>query len=134
MAVSVTETFSGTELSPVMVAQDGPVAHVWMRRNIQEDTKAPEHGDGDPYTFWHAEEISFDIAGSPTVEQIEADFDDIWNEQIESGKTVDEKIADVALSASDNQDALAELGDSVADNADALAELGDIVAKLQGGE
>ena len=130
----IVETFSGTELAPVVVAQDGPVAHVWMRRNIEKDVKDPESGEGEPYEFWHAEELAFTVPGSPTAEEIQADFDAVWAAQLEAGKTVPERIEELAASGSDNSDALAELGDMVAEQADALAELGDMVANIKGGE
>lgn len=130
----IVETFSSTELAPVVVAQDGPVAHVWLRRNIEKDVKNPENGEGDPYEFWHAEELAFTMSGSPTVQEIQADFDAIWDAQLDAGKTVGERIKELKASGSDNSDALAELGDMVAEQADALAELGDMVASIKGGE
>ena len=130
----IVETFSGTELAPVVVAQDGPVAHVWMRRNIEKDTKDPEGCPGEPYEFWHAEELGFTVAGSPTVAEIEADFDAVWEAQLQAAKTPAERIAALEGSDSDNADALAEIGDMVAEQADAIAELGDMVASIQGGE
>lgn len=130
----IVETFSGTELAPVVVAQDGPVAHVWMRRNIGKDVKDPENGEGEPYEFWHAEELAFTMSGSPTVQEIQADFDAIWDAQLDAGKTVPERIKELTAFGSDNSDALAELGDMVAEQADAIAELGDMVASIKGGE
>lgn len=130
----IVETFSSTELAPVVVAQDGPVAHVWLRRNIEKDVKNPENGEGDPYEFWHAEELAFTMSGSPTAEEIQADFDAIWDAQLDAGKTVGERIKELTASGSDNSDALAELGDMVAEQADALAELGDMVTSIKGGE
>ena len=130
----IVETVSGTEPARVVVAQDGPVAHVWMRRNIAKDTKDPEGDQGEPYKFWRAEELSFTVTGSPTAAEIEADFDAVWDAQLQAAKTPAERIAALEGSDSDNADALAEIGDMVAEQGDAIAELGDIVASMQGGE
>lgn len=129
----IVETFSGTELAPVVVAQDGPVAHVWLRRNIERDVREPEREGCEPYEFWHAEELAFTMAGTPTADEIQADFDAVWEAQLEAGKTPAERIAELAASGTDNADALAELGDMVSEQGDALAELGDMIATIQGG-
>lgn len=133
MTMAVTESISSEEPRRVGVAQHGPVAHVWLRRGIEQDT-ADRGPDGTPETFWRCEELCFVTAGSPTEAELEASFDALWAAHEHDGMTDAERIAALASSDSDNADALAELGDMLAEQADALAELGDLVASIQGGE
>ena len=128
----VGESISADEPARAEVAQHGPVAHVWLRRDIGQDT-ADRGPDGTPETFWRCEELCFSVAGAPTVEEVEASFDALWAAHEHDGMTDAERIAALASSDSDNADALAELGDMLAEQADALAELGDMVASMQEG-
>lgn len=129
----VVESISADEPQRVEVAQHGPVAHVWLRKSIGQDT-ADRGPEGTPETFWRCEELCFAVAGSPTQAELEEGFDALWAAHEHDGMTDAERIAALAASDSDNSDALAELGDMLAEQADALAELGDLVATLQGGE
>lgn len=127
------ESISAEEPARVEVAQHGPVAHVWLRRDIELDT-ADNGPEGTPCEFWRCQELCFVVAGSPTTGEVEASFDELWAAHEHDGMTDAERIAALASSDSDNADALAELGDMLAEQADALAELGDMVASMQGGE
>ena len=109
----IVETISGTEPARVVVAQDGPVAHVWMRRNIEKDVKDPDDGEGESYEFWCAKELAFTVAGSPTAAGIEADFDAVWAEHERDGMTEAERITELEAQNADMQAALLELGDMV---------------------
>lgn len=124
--------FCDREPARVTVIQDGAFATVRMRRDIQRDVA--DGPDGSSCEFWRAETLGFRIMGTPTAEEIEADFDAIAERQLEAERTDAERIALLAQSDSDNADALAELGDMMAEQCDALAELGDMIATLQGGE
>lgn len=131
--MAVVQSISSEEPRRVAVAQHGPVAHVWLRRGIEQDTE--DRGqDGTPETFWRCEELCFVTADSPTEAELEASFDALWAAHEHDGMTDAERIAALTSNDSDNADALAELGDMLSEQADALAELGDMVASMQGGE
>lgn len=94
---------------------------------------------GEPTVEWQADE-QYVLAAISKNEAAEA-FDQLWEQAVRDGMTLDERIDEAEQSASDSGDALAELGDMVAeqqsaieDQEAALAELGDLVATIKGGE
>ena len=104
--------FYETEPPKVKIIQDGGIAHVWLSREIQKDTRDPE-GDSPAFDFWTAETLHYTEAGTPTVEEIEADFDVIVERQLAAEKTSEDRIAELEQANADFQAALLEIGDIV---------------------
>ena len=123
-------TQSATELVPVVVEYTGSgVSDVWLNRNITELELTNDDGSTQP--VWFAEQAHGTVAGTPSAEDIEADFNTWW--ATFEGTT--------EISLEELADALAELSEIDSDNAamlsetmDALAELSEIVSELVGGE
>lgn len=118
--------------------QDG-FADIRLRRNIQKVTREQIDPAGEATVEWQADE-QYVLAAISKDEATEA-FDQLWEQAVRDGMTLDERIDEIEQSASDSGDAIAELGDMVAeqqsaieDQEAALAELGDIVATIKGGE
>lgn len=81
-------TQSATELAPVLVEEDGPIAHVWLRRNIA--TVEVETEPGETQTMWQADEVEGMVYTPVTAEQIEDDFDLWWETFEQDAKTIPE--------------------------------------------
>lgn len=116
--------FCDREPAKVTVIQDGPIANIWLRKDIAED--AVDNGlDGEPYKIWRCNTLFFQRIGTPSVEEIEADFDAIAEQQIAGGRTVDERIGATEQAVADN-------GKQIETAFQALAELGDMIATAGG--
>ena len=72
--------FCDREPAKVTVIQDGPIANIWLRKDIAEDT-VDNGPDGEPYKIWRCNTLFFQRIGTPTPEEIEADFDAIAEQQ-----------------------------------------------------
>ena len=114
-------------------------ADIRLRRNIQKVTREQIDPAGEATVEWQADE-QYVLAAISKDEAAEA-FDQLWEQAVRDGMTLDERIDETEQSASDSGDAIAELGDMVAeqqsaieDQEAALAELGDLVATIKGGE
>lgn len=114
-------------------------ADIRLRRNIQKVAREQIDPAGEATVEWQADE-QYVLAAISKDEAAEA-FDQLWEQAVRDGMTLDERIDETEQSASDSGDALAELGDMIAeqqsaieDQEDALAELGDLVAAIKGGE
>lgn len=83
-------TKSATELAPVLIDQTGPVAFVWLRRNIETVEEPLE--DGGTQTMWVAEETRGLLLGLVTVEEVEEEFDSLWEQFEEEGLSTSESI------------------------------------------
>lgn len=116
--------FCDREPAKVTVIQDGPVANIWLRKDITEDT-VDTGPDGTPYKIWRCNTLFFQRIGTPTVEEIEADFDAIAEQQIAGNRTVDERIDATEQAVADN-------GKQLETAFQALAELGDMIATAGG--
>lgn len=116
--------FCDREPARVTVIQDGAFATVRMRRDIQRDVA--DGPDGSSCEFWRAETLGFRIMGTPTAEEIEADFDAIAERQLEAERTDAERIALLAQATAEN-------GRQMETVFQAVAELGDMIA-TKGGE
>lgn len=116
--------FCDREPAKVAVIQDGPIANIWLRKDIAEDTvdNGPE---GEPYKIWRCNTLFFQRIGTPTREEIEADFDAIAEQQIAGNRTVDERIDATEQAVADN-------GKQLETAFQALAELGDMIATVGG--
>ncbi len=66
------------EIVPVVVRHDGETSEVWLSRLITELEKRTE--DGSIVPIWFAQQTHGTVQGSPSVEDIEADFDTWWAE------------------------------------------------------
>lgn len=116
--------FCDREPAKVTVIQDGPIANIWLRKDIAEDTVDNGH-DGTPYKIWRCNTLFFQRIGTPTPEEIEADFDAIAEQQIAGNRTVDERIDATEQAVADN-------GKQLETAFQALAELGDMIATAGG--
>lgn len=116
--------FCDREPARVTVVQDGAFATVRMRRDIQRDVA--DGPDGSSCEFWRAETLGFRVMGTPTAEEIEADFDAIAERQLEAERTDAERIALLAQATAEN-------GKQMETVFQAVAELGDMIATGGGG-
>lgn len=116
--------FCDREPAKVTVIQDGPIANIWLRKDITEDT-VDNGPDGTPYKIWCCNTLFFQRIGTPTPEEIEADFDAIAEQQIAGNRTVDERIGATEQAVADN-------GKQLETAFQALAELGDMIATAGG--
>lgn len=85
---------------------------MWLSRDISKDTRDPE-GDGEPYEFWTAETLHYMEAGTPSVKEIEDDFEATVERVLDAEKTPAERLAELEQDNADMQAALLELGDLV---------------------
>lgn len=116
--------FCDREPAKVTVIQDGPIANIWLRKDITEDT-VDNGPDGTSYKIWRCNTLFFQRIGTPTPEEIEADFDAIAEQQIAGNRTVDERIGATEQAVADN-------GKQLETAFQALAELGDMIATAGG--
>lgn len=116
--------FCDREPAKVTVIQDGPIANIWLRKDIAEDN-VDNGPDGTPYKVWRCNTLFFQRIGTPSVEEIEADFDAIAEQQIAGNRTVDERIGAIEQAVADN-------GKQLETAFQALAELGDMIATAGG--
>ena len=116
------QTVSATPLAPVMIEAraDGLTSDVWMRKNIQKDVADNGSEPGNAIEFYKADEIHFVQAGVPTLEGINAAFDELWVAHENDGLSDTERIDKIIESLSATRAALEDT------NA-ALLEIGDIV-------
>lgn len=111
--MAIIQTISATEPVRVLVECTGAKADVWLRDNIEQDTMEQTQGE-DVVTcdFYRCDEVHFVVAGTPTVEEIEADFDALWDEHADD-RTPAEKAQDTADAAQAQADYTAALTDTL---------------------
>lgn len=116
------QTVSATPLTPVLIEAraDGLTSDIWMRKNIQKDVADNGSEAGSAIEFYKADEIHFVQAGVPTLEDINAAFDELWVAHEDDGLSDTERIDKIIESLSATRAALEDT------NA-ALLEIGDIV-------
>ena len=115
-------TCSATPLDAVMVEArpGGATADVWLRRNIGKDV-ADNGADAEKaIEFYRADELHFVAVGVPTVEEVTAAFDELWDAHEDDGLTeleqIDkliEQLKDTRAALEDTNAALLEIGDLV---------------------
>ncbi len=115
-------TCSATPLDAVMVEArpGGATADVWLRRNIEKDV-ADNGADAEKaIEFYRADELHFVAVGVPTVEEVTAAFDELWDAHEDDGLTeleqIDkliEQLKDTRAALEDTNAALLEIGDLV---------------------
>ena len=115
-------TCSATPLDAVMVEArpGGATADVWLRRNIEKDV-ADNGADAEKaIEFYRADELHFVAVGVPTVEEVTAAFDELWeaheDDEFTELEQIDKLIAqlkDTRAALEDTNAALLEIGDLV---------------------
>lgn len=120
------ETCSASPLEAVQVElrPGGAASDVWLRRNIEKDVRDNGLDAEDATEFYRAEEIHIVQAGTPTEEELQAAFDDLW-EAHESDELTDIERIDALMRQ------LGAVNTALDDTVSALMELGGIVG---GGE
>lgn len=119
--MSVT-TCSATPIDAVMIEArpGGATADVWLRRNIEKDV-ADNGADAEKaIEFYRADELHFVAVGVPTVEEVTAAFDELWDahedDELTELEQIDKLIAqlkDTRAALEDTNAALLEIGDLV---------------------
>lgn len=115
-------TCSATPLDAVMVEArpGGATADVWLRRNIEKDV-ADNGADAEKaIEFYRADELHFVAVGVPSVEEVTAAFDELWEAheddeltEIEQIDKLIEQLKDTRAALEDTNAALLEIGDLV---------------------
>lgn len=115
-------TCSATPLDAVMVEArpGGATADVWLRRNIEKDV-ADNGADAEKaIEFYRADELHFVAIGVPTVEEVTAAFDELWDAheddeltELEQIDKLIEQLKDTRAALEDTNAALLEIGDLV---------------------
>ena len=115
-------TCSATPLDAVMVEArpGGATADVWLRRNIGKDV-ADNGADAEKaIEFCRADELHFVAVGVPTVEEVTAAFDELWDAheddeltELEQIDKLIEQLKDTRAALEDTNAALLEIGDLV---------------------
>lgn len=119
--MSVT-TCSATPIDSVMIEArpGGATADVWLRRNIEKDV-ADNGADAEKaIEFYRADELHFVAVGVPSVEEVTAAFDELWeaheDDELTEREQIDKLIAqlkDTRVALEDTNAALLEIGDLV---------------------
>lgn len=119
--MSVT-TCSATPIDSVMIEArpGGATADVWLRRNIGKDV-ADNGADAEKaIEFYRADELHFVAVGVPSVEEVTAAFDELWeaheDDELTEREQIDKLIAqlkDTRAALEDTNAALLEIGDLV---------------------
>lgn len=123
--MSVT-TCSATPIDSVMIEArpGGATADVWLRRNIEKDV-ADNGADAEKaIEFYRADELHFVAVGVPSVEEVTAAFDELWEAHEDDEFTEREQIDKLIAQLKDTRAALEDI------NA-ALLEIGDLVGGEQ---
>lgn len=117
-----TQTCSATPLDAVMIEArpGGATADVWLRRNIEKDV-ADNGADAEKaIEFYRADELHFVAVGVPTVEEVTAAFDELWDAheddeltELEQIDKLIEQLKDTRAALEDTNAALLEIGDLV---------------------
>lgn len=115
-------TCSATPLDAVMVEArpGGATADVWLRRNIGKDV-ADNGADAEKaIEFYRADELHFVAVGVPSVEEVTAAFDELWeaheDDELTELEQIDkliEQLKDTRAALEDTNAALLEIGDLV---------------------
>lgn len=117
-----TQTCSATPLDAVMVEArpGGATSDVWLRRNIERDVADNGADTEKAIEFWRADELHFVAVGTPSVEEVAAAFNELWDAheddeltEIERIDKLIEQLSDTRAALDDTQAALLEIGDLV---------------------
>lgn len=116
------QTVSATPLAAVLIEarSDGMTVDVWLRKNIEKDVADNGPEPAKAIEFYRADEVHFVQLGVPTVDEVTAAFDELWEAHEDDGLTDTErinalteqlKVTNAALD--DTNAALLEIGDLV---------------------
>ena len=117
-----TQTCSATPLDAVMVEArlSGATADVWLRRNIEKDVADNGADNEQTIEFYRADELHFVAVGVPSVEEVAAAFDELWeaheDDELTDTERIDgliEKLKQTSAALADTNAALLEIGDIV---------------------
>ncbi len=116
------QTVSATPLAAVLIEAraDNVTADVWLRKNIEKDVADNGLDAEKSIEFYKADEIHFIQVGVPTVDEVTAAFDELWEAHEDDGLTDAERID--ALMAQ-----LKATNAALDDTNAALLEIGDLV-------
>ena len=102
----IIHTRSATPLERVMIEpSSGGRAHVWLRRNITEST---EEFDGGQQAVWDADEVYFYADETPTIDEVEAQFAQLWSQYESDGVP---EVEQLRTRLQETETALVELAD-----------------------
>ena len=120
------QTVSATPLAAVLIEAraDGMTADVLLRRNIEKDVADNGPDAERAVGFYKADEVHFVQAGVPTVDEVEAAFDELWEAHDGDELTDSERIDAVMAQLEATNAALDDVGT-------ALMEIGDLVGGEQ---
>lgn len=119
--MSVT-TCSATPIDAVMIEArpGGATADVWLRRNIEKDVADNGANAEKAIEFYRADELHFVAVGVPSVEEVKAAFDELWeaheDDELTEREQIDkliEQLKDTNAALEDTNAALLEIGDLV---------------------
>lgn len=107
------QTVSATPPAAVLIEArpDGMTADVWLRRNIEKDVADSGPEPAKAIEFYRADELHFTQVGVPTVDEVTAAFDELWEAHEADELTADERMAAMAARLDEQDAALMELGD-----------------------
>ena len=98
----------------------GATSDVWLRRNIERDVADNGADTEKAIEFWRADELHFVAVGTPSVEEVAAAFNELWDAheddeltEIERIDKLIEQLNDTRAALDDTQAALLEIGDLV---------------------
>lgn len=116
------QTVSATPLAAVLIEAraDNTTADVWLRENIEKDVADNGPDAEKSIEFYKADELHFVQVGVPTVDEVTAAFDELWEAHEDDGLTDAERID--ALMAQ-----LKATNAALDDTNAALLEIGDLV-------
>lgn len=116
------QTVSATPLAAVLIEAraDNVTADVWLRKNIERDVADNGPDAEKSIEFYKADELHFVQVGVPTVDEVTAAFDELWEAHEEDELTDAERID--ALMAQ-----LKATNAALDDTNAALLEIGDLV-------
>lgn len=96
----VVESMSATEPARVQVEQRGAVCDVWLRDNVVQDVAEAASGeDVATCDVWRYNEVHYVADGSPTAEEVEAGFDELWAAHEHDGETDAQRVERLAETA-----------------------------------
>lgn len=116
------QTVSATPLAAVLIEAraDNVTADVWLRKNIERDVEDNGPAAEKSIEFYKADEIHFVQVGVPTVDEVAAAFDELWEAHEDDGLTdaarIDalmEQLKATNAALDDTNAALLEIGDLV---------------------
>ena len=115
-------TCSATPLDAVTVEvrPGGVISDVWLRRNIEKDVADNGPDAEKSIEFYKADELHFVQVGVPTVDEVTAAFDELWeaheDDELTDSERIDALMAQLKVTnaaLNDTNAALLEIGDLV---------------------